>query len=89
MVQRIVNMEEGDSYQGPGLYRHHQGGLYVVEGLGLEEADLAPYVVYRSRRPHSMLTGSIVTWWLRKYDVFNEEVHGRPRFQYLGAGAHG
>lgn len=62
----------------PGMpYRHYKGGAYTIMGVGRNEADMAPVVVYQADRDRSLL-------WVRTLDVFIESVDTpagtQPRF---------
>jgi hypothetical protein len=62
-------------YEGEGIYRHYKGGLYQVLGLGLEEASLAPVVVYAPVDGNSVLrTSPNATMWTRPLEDFNAMV---------------
>lgn len=73
-------------YEGPAFYRHYKGNEYEVLGLGLEEATLAPVVVYKPLAVDQLIRMNRlyedgVLFWTRPLDDFNAEVDGIPRFE--------
>lgn len=67
-------MSIGSGYSGPGLYLHYKGGRYEVLGLGLQEADHLPVVVYRPEAGEMPADVHPSDFWTRPLDSFNGEV---------------
>jgi hypothetical protein len=83
---------EPENYQGPGLYRHYKGGVYLVHRLGIYEPTGAVCVIYEPVEPvkRAEMAGDFSAMCMtdvRPLDVFNEsvEVDGKtmPRFTLL------
>lgn len=67
------------NYQGVGIYEHYKGGRYNVMGLATQTETGEVFVVYatfgdKDPRKH----------WVRPYEMFNEQVEGKPRFRKVG-----
>lgn len=57
-----------------GYYKHYKGGMYQVIGTAEHSETLEELVIYRS------VSGEL---WARPLSMWNEEVNGVPRFEYI------
>lgn len=78
------------NYQGPGIYQHYKGGMYLVLGLALQENTVTKpgvqigegheeitHVVYKPLSPGSLLEEREgVGFWARELSDFNGWIDG-------------
>lgn len=60
----------------PGLYRHYEGGLYIVEGVARHTENTGEdLVIYESLDTRRL--------WARPASMWHDKVDGKPRFELI------
>lgn len=60
----------------PGLYRHYDGGLYIVEGVARHTENTGEdLVIYESLDTRRL--------WARPASMWRDKVDGKPRFELI------